>query len=145
MTQKIDFKSPLEVGFTFEKPITFSTQEISTFAKLCGDLNPLHHDPERAKSSRYGGIIACGPHTSAVYLSTMTAFLAPKYLGIGIKSEFEFCKPIYPNIELTIKWVVRTIIPKPRLHGYIVVSEGGIYNNDEELLLGRGTFIITEK
>ena len=144
MTDKIDFDPPVEIGFKFEKPIQFTEEEISTFAKQCEDMNPLHHDPERAKSSRFGGIIACGPHTGAVYLSTMASFLSPEYLCIGMNSEFQFRAPIKPNIELEIKWEIKTITPKSKLNGYIVTNEGGIYFQDEVLLWSRATFLITK-
>ena len=40
MKNKIDFDSPVEVGFKFEKEIKLKEEEISTFAKLSGDMNP---------------------------------------------------------------------------------------------------------
>ena len=143
MNKEIKFPCPVDVGFKFTKEIVFTREDISTSAKQCGDMNPLHHDEERAKSSRFGGIIACGPHTSAVYLSTVTAFLAPEYLGIGMTSEFEFRAPIRPDIPLDIKWEIKTITPKPKLGGYVVTNEGGIYLNEEILLWSQATFLVS--
>ncbi len=144
MTKEIEFPCPVDVGFKFKNKVIFTREEISSFAQQCGDMNPLHHDEQRAKSSRFGGIIACGPHTSAVYLSTVTAFLAPEYLGIGMTSEFEFRAPIKPDITLDIKWEIKTISPKPKLAGYVVSNEGGIYLKEEILLWSQATFLLTK-
>jgi acyl dehydratase len=133
MSNKVDFELPVEVGFTFEKTITLTKEEISTFAKLSGDFNPLHHDEETAKSSRFGGIIASGPQSSALFMGTIATYLAPGYLVMGMRIEGEFRAPIYPDLELQIKWVAKTVIPKPKLNGYIVANEGGIYQKDQEL------------
>ncbi len=145
MSDKMEFEPPLDVGFKFTKEIVFTREGISAFAKQYGDMNPLHHDEERAKSSRFGGIIACGPHTSAVYLSTIASFLAPEYLSIGMRAEFEFRAPIRPDMKLDIKWEIKTISPKPKLSGYVVTNEGGIYLNEDILLWSQATFLITKQ
>ncbi len=52
----------------FSKSVSLSAAEISAFADAAGDPNPIHHDPEWAKQSRYGGIVASGPQTSAMLM-----------------------------------------------------------------------------
>ncbi len=52
MSDEVDFESPVEAGFSFEKTIKLTEEEISAFAKLSGDFNPLHHNEEIAKTSR---------------------------------------------------------------------------------------------
>jgi 3-hydroxybutyryl-CoA dehydratase len=145
MSNKVDFKSPVSIGFSFEKMITLSKEDISTFARLSGDFNPLHHDEETGKSSRFGSIIASGPQSSALFMGTIATYLAPGYLVMGMRIECEFRAPIKPDLELQIRWVVKTVVPKPRLNGYIVTNEGGIYDKDEELLWSKGTALIIQK
>jgi len=144
MSDEVDFESPVEVGFSFEKTIRLSKEDISTFAKLSGDMNPLHHDEDTAKSSRFGGIIASGPQTSSLFMATIATYLAPGFIVMGMKFECEFRAPVRPDIELQIRWVVKTVVPKPRLNGYIVTNEGGIYDKDEELMLGKGTSLVVK-
>ena len=145
MSNKVDFKSPVSIGFSFEKMITLSKEDISTFARLSGDFNPLHHDEETGKSGRFGSIIASGPQSSALFMGTIATYLAPGYLVMGMRIEGEFRAPIKPDLELQIRWVVKTVVPKPRLNGYIVTNEGGIYDKDEELLWSKGTALIIQK
>jgi acyl dehydratase len=145
MSYKVDFPSPVKVGFTFEKTIQLTEEEISTFAKLSGDFNPLHHDEETGKSSRFGSIIASGPQSSALFMGTIATYLAPGYLVMGMRIEGEFRAPIKPDLELQIKWVAKTVIPKPKLNGYIVSCEGGIYHEAQELFWGIGTCLIVKE
>ena len=142
MSDKIDFDSPVEVGFKFEKEIKLKEEEISTFAKLSGDMNPLHHDEEVAKASRFGGIIASGPQSSALFMGTIATNLTTGYTMLGMKIDGEFLAPIYPGLDLQIRWIVTSVIPKTKLNGYIVTVEGGIYHKDQELFHGIGVGLI---
>ncbi|MGB2693108.1 MAG: MaoC/PaaZ C-terminal domain-containing protein [Thermodesulfobacteriota bacterium] len=145
MNNKIEFDSPVEIGFTFEQTIKLSKEEISTFAKLSGDMNPLHHDEGVAKASRFGGIIASGPQSSALFMGTIATNIVPGYIGLGMEIQGQFKAPIKPNIELQIRWAVTEVIPKAKLQGYIVTCKGGIYDKDKELFLGTGTCLILEE
>ncbi|GJM15844.1 MAG: hypothetical protein DHS20C13_11710 [Thermodesulfobacteriota bacterium] len=145
MSNKVDFESPVKVGFSFEKTIRLNEEEISTFAKLSGDMNPLHHDKKIAKSSRFNGIIASGPQSSALFMGTIATNLAPGYIGLGMEIQGQFKAPIKPNMELQIRWVTTNVIPKAKLKGYIVTCEGGIYHKNEELFLGTGTCLILKE
>ncbi len=145
MPDQVDFESPVKIGFSFEKTIKLSEEDIATFAKLSGDMNPLHHDEKAAKLSRFGSIIASGPQSSSLFMGTIATNIAPGYTMLGMKIDGEFKAPVKPNINLQIKWVVTTVIPKGKLNGYIVTCDGGIYYNDEELFHGIGTCLIVEE
>lgn len=141
----IDFESPVKTGYKFEKTITLSQEEIATFAALSGDMNPLHHNQEKAKTSRFGGIIASGPQSSSLFMGTIATHIAPGYMMLGMKIDGEFKAPIKPNIDIQIRWMVTKVIPKAKLNGYIVTCEGGIYNEDQELFLGAGTCLVLKE
>jgi len=142
MTGEIDFEPPVEPGFKFEKDFKLREEEISAFAELAGDFNPLHHDASIAKASRFGGIIACGPHSSSLFMGSMATNLAPGYLVMGMEFEVLFKAPLRPETDLNIYWTVTDVIPKPKLKGYIVVSEGGITDGENDILLGKGTGLV---
>ena len=73
-------------GTRFSKFEPLTAREISRFARMAGDLNPLHHDHEFARSSPYGKIIASGLQTSALLM----AFTASYFSKIGFMSHHDF-------------------------------------------------------
>ena len=87
---------------SFTKTVTES--DVTTFAGLIGDFNPLHVDAEYARQSRFGQRIAHGiftgglisavlgnklPGAGGIYLSQQLEFLAPVYIGDTITATAE--------------------------------------------------------
>jgi len=87
---------------SFTKTVTES--DVTTFAGLIGDFNPLHVDAEYARKSRFGqrvahGIFTAGlisavlgnklPGPGAIYLSQQIEFLAPVFIGDTITATVE--------------------------------------------------------
>ena len=142
MSEEIDFEPPVEPGHSFEKKLRLTAQEISTFAELSGDFNPLHHDAQVAGASRYGGIIASGPHSSSLYMATFASHLAPGYMVMGVEFDVKFIAPLRPDTDFKIYWTVTSVVPKPKLMGYIVHAEGGIADGESNILLGKATALI---
>ena len=87
---------------SFTKTVTES--DVTTFAGLIGDFNPIHVDAEYARKSRFGQRVAHGmftgglisavlgnklPGPGAIYLSQQIAFLAPVFIGDTITATVE--------------------------------------------------------
>jgi 3-hydroxybutyryl-CoA dehydratase len=87
---------------SFAKTVTES--DVTTFAGLIGDVNPIHVDAEYARKSRFGrrvahGIFTAGlisavlgnklPGPGAIYLSQQIEFLAPVFIGDTITASVE--------------------------------------------------------
>jgi 3-hydroxybutyryl-CoA dehydratase len=87
---------------SFTKTVTES--DVTTFAGLIGDFNPLHVDAEYARKSRFGQRIAHGiftgglisavlgnklPGPGGIYLSQQLEFLAPVFIGDTITATVE--------------------------------------------------------
>lgn len=94
----------LQIGqrASFAKTVTES--DVTTFAGLIGDFNPLHVDAEYARKSRFGQRVAHGmftgglisavlgnklPGPGAIYLSQQIEFLAPVFIGDTITATVE--------------------------------------------------------
>lgn len=75
---------------------TVTSEDVDAFARISGDVNPIHLDAEYASRTRFGRRIAHGmlavsyisavlgsrfPGPGAVYLSQNVSFLKPVYLG----------------------------------------------------------------
>lgn len=145
MTETIDFEAPVEVGYRFEKVIRLTAEEIADFAEKSGDFNPLHHNEEIARDSRFGGIIACGPHTSSLFMGSCATNLAPGYLVMGMEFHVYFKAPLRPDKEYKLEWTVKEVIPKPKLVGYIATIDGKITDGEDDVVLGNGAGLIVRE
>lgn len=93
----------------------FTEEEIVAFARQY-DPQPFHIDPEAAKHSMFGGLIASGWHTAAVWMKLAVADRASKQPGGneaargGISPGFEdmrWLKPVRPG--MTLRYSAETI------------------------------------
>ena len=86
---------------------TFTEEEIIRFARAY-DPQPFHIDPEAASRSLYGGIIASGWHTVAVWMKLAVPTFVRAERGSGARAgispgfeELRWLKPVRPGMTLT--------------------------------------------
>jgi acyl dehydratase len=114
----------IEVGESFSREVTFDAQGIAAFATACGDTNPLHHDAAYAAASRFGGIIACGPHVTALLMALTASHFAPRGPGVGLGFTFRLRSAVRAGETVTMRWRVTGVTPKASLRGRIIQLEG---------------------
>jgi acyl dehydratase len=135
-----------QVGERFGSVFTLSKAEISQFARLSSDFNPLHHDEEFARQTRFGGIIASGPQTTAHFMGVTASYFSQKGAALGLDFHIRFRKPAYPDDPMKIEWMVVDVLFKEKLGGEIVKLEGTLTNSKgEEVLSGLGSVLVTER
>jgi acyl dehydratase len=117
---------PDTVGYAFERRIVWTEADIAAFATLAGDVNPLHHDPAFAATSRFGGIIASGSHTVAVLLAMCGAQATAEYPGVGLQFDFRLLGAARPNEEMLFRWEVVSSEPSLKPRGTVVRLRGSI-------------------
>lgn len=80
---------------------TIREQEILDFARRF-DAQPFHVDPEAAKASIYGGLIASGWHTASFFMGLLVRGLLHDVasLGAGGIDELRWLKPVRPGDTL---------------------------------------------
>lgn len=115
----------IEVGMTAEYIKEITEKDITLFAILSGDTNPLHLDPEYAKTTQFGGCIAHGA-ICAVIVSAAVATTIPGPGSVYVGQEMRFKKPVRAGDTLTTHL---TVIEKKR-RGNIVLLENKIINQD---------------
>ena len=93
--------------------VTVSEAEILAFARQF-DPQPFHTDPERAKASPFGGLIASGWRTVALYMR----LLVDGFIGSVAESQgspgvdkIEWLKPVRPGDRLTGRMTILELIP----------------------------------
>ena len=114
------------VGEAFAKQYVFSHSGIADFASRCEDGNPLHFDERFAANSRFGGIIASGPHASAVHMALLATHFAPRHDVVGLEFSVRFVKAIPANTTATMSWLVVDMQHSPKLDGDVLSLEGKI-------------------
>jgi acyl dehydratase len=114
----------IEVGEAFSREAHFDAANIAAFATSCGDTNPLHHDPDYAAASRFGGIIACGPHVTSLLMAMTAAHFAPRGPGVGLGFSFRLRSAVRAGETVVMRWRVVAVTPKASLGGTVIALEG---------------------
>ena len=104
--------SELAVGQSAEMSKTVMEDDITSFAKVSGDYNPVHLDEEAAKKTMFGGRIAHGmlgasvisaaigmklPGPGAIYMSQSLRFTKPVRIGDTVTARIEVLEIIAPK------------------------------------------------
>lgn len=122
------------VGLKNQNWLTLTADDIRAGATMVGDHNPVHHDEEFARTTRFGGLFASGAHTSAL-LAGMVSKGWPKletpgaprgYVGADYFVQFK--APCMANHRLRFEWVVTAIEPTSR--GQIIKLDGSVTDED---------------
>ena len=91
----------IEIGQTAKYQKTVQDEDVLMFAKLSGDVNPVHLDEDYAKTTQFGGRIAHGMYTAAL----MSAAMATKLPGPGsvyLSQTMKFRAPVRIGDTLTV-------------------------------------------
>ena len=132
------------IGESFEHTETLSEETISAFAHLIGDLNSLHHDRMAATASRFGGIIASGPHCASILLSQVANHFSRSTSMVGLEFSLKFQAPARPGEILRFRWEVIDVAWNEKLRGDIVSLAGSVCNSaGAEILTSQGKVLVS--
>lgn len=91
----------INIGMKESFTVTVTEEDRDKFREITGDINPLHNDPEYAKSMGHDKCVAYGMLTAA-YLSTLAGVYIPGKNSLIQKTEVSFRKPVYVGDKLTV-------------------------------------------
>ena len=135
----------VQVGERITGQICLSREEIAAFARLCGDLNPLHHDEDYARQTRFGGIIACGPQITSLMMGLTATYFSQGKAMLGLEFTFRFRKAVKAGEMIDMAWEVVAAEPKASLQGELVTLEGKATNPQGQIVLnGVGKVLVTD-
>lgn len=105
------FFQDLHLGMQVETdPVTITEEEMLSFAKRYADI-PLHTDPEYAKTTRFGKLLAPGMLT---FLTVWAEYLRQDFFGseliAGISQEMDWKKPVFAGDILTATFTITLLI-----------------------------------
>jgi acyl dehydratase len=88
------------VGQRAERSRVIADRDIELFTAISGDRNPLHYDAERARRTRFEGIVVQGGVTSAI-LNAVVAEDLPGPGTVFLHVSWDFKAPIRPGDTIT--------------------------------------------
>ena len=101
---------PVAVGQRIEAELALDTESIIAGAIMMRDLNPLHNDAAEASKSRFGSLIACGPHVAGIHACMLPTYFTGRRLGVvGIEFTVQYRRPVLPDAVYTMWWEVANV------------------------------------
>ena len=93
-------------------PASITEEEIILFGKSF-DPQVFHTDPEKAKETVYGGLIASGWHTCSLFMRLYVEYYLPGPASLGSPGvdEIRWLKPVRPGDKLTLRVTVHKVKP----------------------------------
>lgn len=97
--------SELEIGTSANFSKSLTEEDIVLFAKISGDVNPVHLDDAFARETLFKGRIAHGMWTGSV-ISAAVATVLPGPGTIYLEQNLQFRRPVRPGDEITVTLTV---------------------------------------
>ena len=149
MTKAAMYFDDFPVGWTHVTPAReVPLEAIMAFAREW-DPQPFHIDPEGAKASPYGGIIASGFHTLILsfLMWYQTGLWAEASMGSPGMDKVRWLKPVYPDDALRTRLTVLESHPSRSrpTQGRITVRSEILNQNDELVAEYTGIHILRRK
>ena len=117
--------------------ITMDEEEIVAFGEQF-DPQLFHTDPEGAKSTMYGGLIASGWHTASLMMREVVRYYLPRAASLGSPGvdELRWFLPVRPGDTLTIRaTVLRATRSRSKPDRGIVVSLFEVLGQDRKVVM----------
>src|SRR3989449_11012209 len=113
------------------------------------DAQPFHVDPEAARRSIYGGLIASGWHTASLFMGLLVRGLLHDVasMGAGGIDEMRWQKPVRPGDKLRGRLTVLATRPSTKHSGRgLLTVLGELFNQkDERVLMIRWSAMIARR
>jgi acyl dehydratase len=133
-------------GERFSSEVTLSPDAAAAYAFAAGDPNPVHHDPEFAKATRFGRPIASGTYTAALLLGLTAAHFSREAGMVGLEYWVRFRRAVHADERILLEWLVVRVQRNDRLRGDVVELRGRIKGQDGRTAVGaKGRVLITRQ
>lgn len=126
----------LKVGQSFEMKRVFTQKEVMEFANLSYDTNPIHTDPEFAKSTQFGQLIVPGFLTASMF-SAIIGTHFPGFGSIYLNQNMNFRNPVFLEQEVTAVVCVNALFPEK----HRVLLDTLCYDMQQQVLI-EGTALV---
>ena len=127
----------IEVGRKASFSKTCTDEDIKLFAKVSGDVNPVHLDAEYAKETMFEKRIAHGMYTAAL-VSTVLGVKLPGPGTIYLGQEIKFKAPVFIGDTITAELEVETVRKDKAIVTLLFVCKN---QDDKVVATGKATAI----
>jgi len=142
----------VERGERISRRLRLTEREVSRFAHLAGDENPIHHDAAHARRTRFGGVVVSGPQLSSLLMGlTATHFSRPTAIGreramLGLDFRFRFRRAVQAGEGIELSWEVVAVRAKDSLGGELALLVGRVRNEaGEDKVKAVGKVLVLER
>ncbi len=136
----------VKLGHRFTKSVHITEAAIRDFATICEDRNPIHYDADFAARTRYGTVIASGPHTLALFTAMVATHFSTFTPMVGLEFSYKFLRPVKADDRLDMSWEVISLMYKASLGGTMAQLKGETTNQDGDIVLaGTGMVLLTSQ
>src|SRR3989338_5668549 len=132
----------IKVGTESSFEVTVSEEEVTRFASLSGDYNPLH-----VSMTEKGGVSANGRHIShgmllASYFSRLVGMYLPGRKALYLSQDARFIKPVAVGDRILVKGTITAKSNSSR----VITLKTEIYNQARELVVdGKAEGLVREE
>ena len=130
----------LHLNKTFSTNFSFSQQDVSDFARVTGDNNPVHLDEEFASKTIFKTRIMHGMLGACVF-SKVFGTLFPGEGTIYLSQSVNFLKPMYVDVIYEAHFEVMEILEKNRAR----ISTTILTNEGKKVVVGDAVVMNIEK
>lgn len=113
---------------------TISEEDVEAFAELTGDHNPLHLDPEFARTTRFGDRVVHGMLTLSVTGGLRHPLNGDKLVCLYGIEHIRMVRPVRIGDAVRVEGEVTTLTPKDA-GGVVTFAEEVINQHDERVAL----------
>ena len=137
----------VRVGERIDHVAHYTRDEISRFAKLTLDTNPVHHDREAAVEAGLPDVIASGQQTSALMSGLAASHFSRATDGVArsmlcLHFNFAYREPIFAGSDVAMRWIVSSTEWNAGLDGVIAQLDGKASVANVPAVFARGTVLV---
>ena len=109
----------LEVGDTFRTTRTFTDDDVTLFARISRDYNPIHFDARFAKARNFSAPICHG-----LLSASLVTEIGGQIGWLASIMNFSFKSPVYVGETITCNLVITAIDQKGRAKATVTITKG---------------------
>ncbi len=137
----------VRIGERIAHSTRYTRDEITRFASLTLDRNPVHHDRDAARRAGLPDLIASGQHTSALMSGLAATHFSRSDDGVAramlcLNFNFAYREPIFAETDVAMEWTVTDTEWSLSLGGVIAQLDGRATVNGAPAVIARGTVLV---